>query len=358
MSKINKNLSVLILAGGKGKRLWPLAKEVAPKQFLKIVGKETLLDHTIKRNLKLVQPRNVYIVSIKKYSNKIIPSLKKFKIPKKNLILEPIGKNTAPAVLLASTIIHRKNNDSVILFSPCDQIVTKHKEMISDVKVATRAAELGFIVLFGVKPSSAETEYGYIKFKKGVKGLSSNDRCFTIEEFVEKPAKSIAVKLLNSKKYLWHTGLSLFKSKTVLNEFKINAPSMYKEMINIKEDLVGLAGVYQKIKKIAFEKIIVQQSKKLVLIKAGFVWQDLGQWDLIYNMLPKDKNKNAIKGNVTHLDTSNSFISGQKKRIVTLGLKDIIIVDTDRGLLVAHKNYISKLKEAVESFSLKGKSKQ
>jgi len=344
MGVIDKNLYVVILAGGKGKRLWPLTEGSVPKQFLDIVKEDTFLNHTIKRSLYLVKPENIYIVSIEKYLKQIELSLDNFKIPKENLLLEPEGKNTAPAALFAASFLYRKNPESLLLFCPCDHIITGMKRLTADIKSAVKVSKLGYLTAFGIKPSKPETEYGYIKGKVKVKERGLNSSFYKVDKFIEKPKKKLALKLIRDNNYFWSSGMFLFRNEVILEEFKAKLPVYYRQFMSIDKSRFGLRKVYREMDSISLEKLIIQKSKRLVLIKAGFKWQDLGQWDLLYDALRKDKDKNAIKGDVSFSDVKNCLVLSPRKKTVCLGLKDVVVIDTDAGLLVADKDHLSKLK--------------
>jgi mannose-1-phosphate guanylyltransferase/mannose-6-phosphate isomerase len=349
MIQNSKNLYVVILAGGKGKRLWPLTENSVPKQFLNIIKKDTFLNHTIKRSLYLVKPENIYIVSLGKHSKQINSSLIKYNIPKKNLLLEPEAKNTAPAVLLAVSTIAKKDPESTLLISACDQLISGKTNFIEDSRRAFKACQAGFIVAFGIKPSGPETEYGYMKAGRKPKDRRINFSCYIVDEFIEKPAQKQAAKLTQSKNYSWSSGLFMAKSQTLLAEYKKNALGYYSHFMKKNYNGAGLKKIYHMIKPETFEKLIIQKSSRLTLIKAKFRWQDLGQWDLIYKALKKNKDKNVVSGAVVSSAVKNSLLLSMQKQVVCLGLKDVVVVDTEAGLLIADKNHLYKLKNALNS---------
>ena len=351
MGAINNNLYVVILAGGKGTRLWPLTEHLAPKQFLNIVKNDTFLNHAIRRSLYLVGPENIYIVSIKKYLKQINISLRKFKIPKANILWEPEGKNTAPAVLLAASVLHRRDPESILLICPCDHIVTGRRRFVSDIKSAVEASQLGHIVVFGVKPSRPETEYGYIKIGPRVRKHRTKVSFYRASKFVEKPAKKLASKLIKEGSYYWSSGMFMSKNGIMLEAFKNNFSVYYERIMNVGKSWSGLQKIYKEMKSISLERLIIQRSKRLVLIKSGFKWQDLGQWDLVYDALKKDKNNNAVRGDVFSLDVKNCLILGSGKKIVCLGLRDMVVINTNYGLLAADKKYLFKLKSVLNNLT-------
>lgn len=345
MKEIDRNLYIVLLAGGKSKRLWPLAEGQTPKQFLDIIAQDTFLNHTIRRSLCLVRPENIYIVSLKKYSKRIFLSMDQFKIPRKNLLIEPEPKNTAPAALLAASVICKKNSESVLLFSACDQLVMDQRNFRVDSQRAVKACRMGKVVSFGLKPTRPETEYGYMKISSQSKVRVSKFSFFKIHQFIEKPEEQHAAKLFRRKNYYWSSGLFMMEARIFLSEYKKYASDCYHDFVNQGKKSFHLRNIYKKIQPISLEKLIIQKTTRLVLIKANFKWQDLGQWDLIYEALKKDKKKNIIKGDVSLFEVKKSLVLGLQKKIVCLGLEDVVIVDSKAGLLVADKKYLHKLKE-------------
>lgn len=349
MIRNSKNLYIVILAGGKGKRLWPLTENSAPKQFLNIIKKDTFLNHTIKRSLYLVKPENIYIVSLSKHSKQINSSLTKYNISKKNLLLEPEAKNTAPAVLLAAFTIGKKNPEATLLISACDQFISGKTNFIADSRRAFKICQAGFIVAFGIKPLRPETEYGYMKAGRKPKDRIINFPCHIVDKFIEKPPKKQAAKLTQSKNYYWSSGLFMAKNKTLLAEYKKNDLSHYRYFMKKHHNGTGLKKIYHMIEPGTFEKLIIQKSSRIVLIRARFRWQDLGQWDLVYRALRKNKEKNVISGAVFSSEVKDSLLLSMQKPIVCLGLKDIVVVDTKVGLLISDMEHLYKLKNALKS---------
>ena len=345
----------VIIAGGFGKRLWPKSRKATPKFFLKVEGNRTLLEDTVKRAKRLAPIKNILIITNKEHVSGIKKVLTDF--PRKNIIAEPVSKNTAPAICLASLIAKKRNKNAVIAVMPADQIIESTKTTRGVFSLAVLAANIeGTIVTIGIKPKYAATGYGYIKVSKSHKTLKTDSRykLFSVDEFVEKPALKKAKLFIKTKKYLWNSGIFIGNADTFLDEFKRHSPSIYKIAKKI-EPAIGTSAQQSDINRyyggfsnISIDYAVMEKIKKSFVVEADIDWQDVGSWDSFVKSIKKDSLHNSIIGNSLNIDLKNSIVITDNKRLVaTIGLKDVIIVNTDDATLVCSKDRAEEVRNIV-----------
>ena len=330
MSKqlFSKDVFIVLLAGGRGVRFWPLSQEHHPKQFLKIFGNDSLLVSTFKRIKDIVSRNNIYILTNKSQSSLLKRQLKGLKFPNKNILLEPSVKNTAPAIGLAALEIKKRSPNAVMVVLPCDHLIMDTKHFYRDLIKAVREAKKEKIVIFGIKPDSSETGYGYIKSGRGLK----------IDKFIEKPNTKLAAQYIKSKKYFWNSGIFICKADKLLNEIKLYKPALFRALLQRR---------WNKIQPVSVDVAILERSKSVSMISAHFKWNDLGNWKVWSKLMKKNKSGNFFKGDCKDLGSKNISVLNEGQRVLTLGLKDLIIVNTKNGILVSHKDKTQSIKRLV-----------
>ncbi len=329
-------MKTLILAGGKGTRLWPLSRELMPKQFIKIFDSSSLFQKTLERALVFSKPDEIFVVANVEYKFRIIDDMKdlNIEIPKENIYLEPRAKSTLPAILWVL-----RTNSGKFAILPSDHFV----EVNEDYRNAFRAAEKlseNFLVTFGVKPTKPHTGYGYIKPGKGL-GYG-----FIVDEFKEKPDMMKAKEFVESG-YLWNSGMFLFDSKIFLEEAKNLVPEIFEAF----ETHESLDEVYDKIPEISVDYGILEKSNKVAVVPLDVKWSDLGSFDSLYEILQKDEFGNAAIGEKpVGINSKNNLVVGQKL-IATIGVENLIIVDTEDALLVSKMGESEKVREIYKTLS-------
>jgi len=342
--KKNNNLYAVILAGGVGSRFWPLSRQMAPKQFLKVISDESLIQRTISRIKKLIPAQRILIVTNLNYLHEIKKQLRHFRIPDKNIILEPEAKNTAPSVALAARYLSLKDPDSSMVVLPADHLIFNDKLFNEAIRKATNLAEHNYLVTLGIVPKKAMTGYGYIKTSRKI---DHKIRGFLVAKFIEKPSKEKVSKFIKQKNYFWNSGIFIWKTSSILAEMKRHLPTLYKN-INLILPHKKFVNVWKKISPISIDYGILERSKKVAMVAAKFDWSDIGSWQALKDILKKDRARKIIRADSLDIDSKNILVWSKDRFVATLGLKDIIVVDTPDALLVCRDDYSEKVKKIVE----------
>ena len=340
----------IILSGGAGTRLWPLSWGDHPKQFLPLVTKRTMIQETILRlnGLELGSP----IISCGEgHRFMVAQQIGEVSKDKPVIILEPMAKNTAPAIAAACCAAMKQDKDAVVVVLPSDHVIADVETFQKAVLTAAKNAEKDYLVTFGIVPTFPSTGYGYVKAAG-----AETDGAFTLEKFVEKPCLEKAQEYLASGEYAWNSGMFVFKASTFLDELKIHNPEMAKlsieafEKAEVDSDFIRLnKDSFSQIKGDSIDYAVMEKTSKGKVVKLNAGWDDVGSWSALYDISNKDENQNVINGNdVITLDTTSSYIRGGKRTIATIGLDDVVIVDSDDALLVAAKGKIQDVKKVAE----------
>lgn len=333
----------IILAGGSGSRLWPLSRELYPKQLLNLNSDKSLLQSTYER-LKCFS-ENIISLTNAKHASNVRLQLSEF-TENPVILAEPVAKNTAPAIVLAAKYIMQKcNSDPVIIVVPSDHLIQDNKKFISTVKKGEKLAQEGFIVTFGIKPDYPETGYGYINTSEKL------TEGYKVKEFVEKPDIKTARNYLSSGTYFWNSGIFMFKASTLLDEAIKHAPQIMKISENIdftKSDEIPFIE-FDKMPSISIDYAIMEKSDKIALVKLESDWNDLGSWQSIYDISPKDENGNVFVGHVLDENSKNSFVYSSSKLVATIGLEDTVIVETEDAILACKKDRTQDVKHIYET---------
>lgn len=334
----------IILAGGSGSRLWPLSRELYPKQLLNLNSDKSLLQSTFER-LKTFMPEN-NIVSITNTKHASNVRLQLESISKDITVLsEPLAKNTAPAIAVATKYITAKEKDPVILVVPSDHLIKNNKNFFETVKKGEKLAQEGYIVTFGIEPDYPETGYGYINVLK--KPVLDG---FIVKEFVEKPDVKTAQKYIDAKTYYWNSGIFMFKASTMLEEIKALAPDIYKAMdkFDFSSSEKIEYNLFDKMPSISIDYAIMEKSSKIALVKLESDWNDLGSWQSIYDVSQKDEHNNVIIGNVVDENSKNSLVYSSSKLVATIGLDDVVVVETEDAVLACKKDKAQDVKKVFD----------
>jgi mannose-1-phosphate guanylyltransferase len=347
--EINVMLCALIMAGGRGERFWPLSTEDKPKQFLKLIGEDTMLQMTVKRLLKLIPMERIFIVTGKKYVELVKEQLPK--LPERNIIVEPVGRNTAPCIGLSAFIIDKYYKDAAIAVVPSDHLIIDEDIFRNTISAAYQFVKDNSeaIVTIGMKPNRPDTGYGYIEYEQVCAEIDTYE-VRRVKRFVEKPNFEKAIEYLRKGTFLWNGGMFIWKVNTILeltqkylnrtyailNEIAATDEDEFNEMLDEKYVLVD---------NISVDYGIMEKAQNIFVIPGDFGWDDVGTWYSVERITEKDQDNNVCVGSANVIDGINNVVYSSNKQIITVGLNDIFVVESEDIILIASKNAIEDIKE-------------
>lgn len=333
----------VILSGGSGTRMWPYSRSMYPKQFLPLVGERTMLQETVLRIGSDVSP---IVVCNDDHRFMVAEQLRSCDITPHSIILEPLARNTAPAIALAAIQILNESDD-VMLVLPADHVIPDNEVFHHALTLAEKKAQEGHLVTFGIVPSYAETGYGYIK-------ATGEADVRLVNEFLEKPDAETANAYVESGDYFWNSGMFVFKASAYIEALKEFSPDIYRAceaaLSNSKDDLDFIRvdkDEFNTCPNDSIDYAVMEKTDKAAMVPLNAGWSDVGSWSSLWSVCEKDGEGNAVRGDVIMEDTKNCFIQSQDKLIATVGLEDIVVVQTDDSILVAAKNKVQEVKQIV-----------
>ncbi|MFV9616889.1 MAG: mannose-1-phosphate guanylyltransferase/mannose-6-phosphate isomerase, partial [Gammaproteobacteria bacterium] len=340
--------------GGSGTRLWPLSRKSHPKQLLPLLNQTSLLQDTINRLDGLKDIAHTVVICNEEYRFMVAEQTHATRIGADAIILEPVGRNTAPAIALAAFNAMLTNDDAVLLVLPADHDIKNVSEFHQAIETGLQQALDNHFVTFGIVPDSPKTGYGYIK---SVDTVRVNEVA-AIEKFVEKPDLETATNYLNEGGYYWNSGMFMFKASEYLNALQEFSPEIYSASQNainnaVRDmDFIRIdAEEFKKCPSDSIDYAVMEKVKNAVVIPVDIGWSDVGSWSALHEIGELDENNNVLIGDIKSVSTKNSYVRAENKLVTTLGIEDLIVVDTDDALLVAHKNHVQDIKVIVESLS-------
>lgn len=344
-------LCALIMAGGKGERFWPLSTDEKPKQFLKLLGEETMIHMTVKRIEKLIPIERIFVVTAEIYTDLVKEQLPN--LPQENIIIEPIGKNTAPCIGLSAFIIEKKYKDSSIIVVPSDHLIVDEEKFREIIKTSYNFIQdkEDAIVTLGMKPDRPETGYGYIQYVEDKEQSEVNGlNVFKVMRFVEKPNLQKAQEYIRVGNFLWNGGMFIWKCSTVIKLMKEYLNNTYKVLSEIAATSEGdfnkvLAKKYCEVENVSVDYGIMEKAENIYVIPSDFGWDDIGTWRAVERYREKDDNNNVYVGDIKNIEGHNNIVMGKEKPIVVVGLEDIFVVESDEIIFVGKKKDIERIKE-------------
>jgi mannose-1-phosphate guanylyltransferase len=342
------------MAGGRGARFWPRSRERKPKHLLDIISEKTIIRETVDRIKPLIPPENILVVTGKKHARALIKQLPE--IPSRNIIIEPEGRNTAACIGLAALHIRKIVSDDVMVVLPSDHAVNDSRKFINVVDTAVKvAAQEDGLVTIGIKPSSAQTGFGYIERSSLFKKIA-DEEVFRVKSIREKPDSQKAEEFVQSGIFYWNSGMFIWKASVILKEIGRWLPDLYEGLMKINnslgssEEAAMLPRVYKKLASISIDYGVMEKADNVFMLRGDFGWSDVGSWDALWDISPKDIKGNAVLGGSRIMleDSEDSLIYSPRKLTALVGVKDLIIVETNDALLICKKGRSQDVKKIVE----------
>lgn len=339
----------VILCGGSGTRLWPLSRSSYPKQFVDLGHGKTLFKETVRRAQIVAKDAVPYVVTSD--AHRFYAQANLFECNQQaTIIVEPVPRNTAPAIAAGAYVALSKDPDAVLLVMPSDHAMEDTVAFKTAVEKGIKLAEEGYLVTFGIQPTAPETGFGYIK-----KGKEIGKEGYVVDQFVEKPKEEVARKFLESGNHYWNAGIFMFRADRYLEELKKYAPHLEIEVQNAIKTAVTNAnvisldkGAFEQADSISIDYAVMEHTEKAALVPLNTAWTDLGSWEAFYDSKPKDKSGNVLEGDVISVDTQRCYINSRTRLVATIGLKDLAIVETTDAVLITPLDRAQSVREVVE----------
>jgi mannose-1-phosphate guanylyltransferase/mannose-6-phosphate isomerase len=346
------NVYPILLAGGSGTRLWPVSRQFYPKQLVKFIGEDSLIQSTIRRLVPMLNMENIRIVCGKDHVYEIARHMEEMGVSaEKKILAEPCGRNTAPAILLAMLQVIQKEKDAVLCIFPADHVIRNERGFHQRLESAIKLAEMGYIVTFGITPHYPETGYGYIQGDENIEYGA-----LSVRRFVEKPDLNTAEKYIDAGNYFWNSGMFAFKASVMIQELDIHHVELLHKMKQLPlEGTPVPLKEYQQLPNISIDYAVMEKTDKAAVLPSDFGWSDIGSWKSLYDFTPKDKNGNVIDGDVISENTQNSLIMGHERLIATNKINNMVVVETPDAVFVSDLENSRDVKSIVEKLKEKGR---
>jgi len=346
-------IHAVILAGGSGTRLWPLSRRQLPKQFLRIEGERSLLEATLDRLQPVVDAANALIVTGAEHARgEAYQALHDFQ-----KLLEPVGRNTAPAIALAAAWLSRNGDDPMLVVLPADHVIRDRPAFHEALNRAIAAAEDGALVTFGIRPTGPETGYGYIR------AVTDGNAVVPVERFAEKPDLETARAFLADGNYWWNSGMFVWKASSILAEVERHLPEVFAVLERIRSEWEEAGGDdpqpaveahFDAMPSISIDYGVLERSDRVRLVPCDIGWSDVGSWDAVHDLALQDEHGNALQGNALAIDCANTMVHGDRRLVAAVGVRDLCVVETADAILVAPRGQTQRVREVVDELSRRG----
>jgi len=359
------NIYPVILSGGSGTRLWPLSRAMYPKQFIRFFNGQS--SSFLAAALMRLKPEAGFKAPIVLCNNDhrflVREEVERTEVVPEAIILEPVARNTAPAIVVAALVALKDSPDAILAVMPSDHIVKDNARFAEGIKIAAEVAATGKLVLFGIKPTEPHTGYGYIKKGASLAGFES--RAFAVESFAEKPDRATAQSYLASGQYFWNSGIFVLNARTYLEEVERLEPAIVKAaraaLAGAMEDLGFLRldkASFAESPNISVDYAVMEKTTAAAMLPLDVGWNDVGSWSSLWDIAPRDDNGNFINGDAVLEDTANCYIHSEKPIVATIGVQDLVIVDTPDALLVADKDRAQDVSKIVQRLKQSNRKEQ
>jgi mannose-1-phosphate guanylyltransferase len=350
----------LILAGGTGTRLWPRSRRESPKQFLPLFSARTMLQETCDRLLPILPPERIFVITNEGYVDTVREQLPE--LPAQNVIGEPEGHGTAPAIGLGALYIQKMDPNAVMLSLHADHYIERAEEFRRAILNAAQVAGRGYLVTLGIHPKNPETGYGYIH-RGDLLETAGEQPVYRVAEFVEKPDEATATRFVESGEYYWNSGIFAWQTATLWEEYECYQPALCGQLRKIGRALgtprarAALVRVWGGIANETIDVGIMEKSRRVAVVPTDVGWSDVGSWATLLDLLPSNRESNVVVGDHVGVDTNSSLLYSPNRLIATVGLTDMIVVDTEDAILVCPKERAQEVKHLVEALRKNNKHK-
>lgn len=348
------NITALIMAGGRGERFWPKSRKNMPKQFLSLTDDgKTMIQLTVERISPLVKLEDVYIATNRDYKKLVLEQLPG--LPEGNVLCEPIGRNTAPCIGLGAVHIAKKYEDAMMFVLPSDHLIKFNKMFLRTLQDACDVADKNSnLVTIGITPDYPETGYGYIKFDSH----ETEGRAYKVDRFVEKPSLEVAKEYLATEEYLWNSGMFIWKVSSILKNMQKFMPETYEGLLRIQaaigtdDEEHVLEKEFTALQSQSIDYGIMEKTDDIYILPGTFGWDDVGSWLAVERIKKTNEFGNVVDGNIITVNTHNCVIQGSQKLIATVGMEDMIVVDTEDATLICSKDHAGDIKKVLENLKI------
>jgi mannose-1-phosphate guanylyltransferase len=340
----------LILAGGSGTRLWPHSRSARPKQFLPLGGGRTMLQETVDRTLPIIPHERVFVATGPAYAELVRAQLPE--LPPENILVEPSGRGTAPCIGRAALHLRQRDPDAVMAVLSADHRIERAEEFCQALLVGRMMAQQGHLVTLGIQPTAPSTGYGYIR-RGGLLFQEGSHSVYRVDGFVEKPNVERAYAYVSSGEYFWNAGMFVWRADRILQELALHRPALAQALaligaaIGSPEQQRVLEHVWADVENVAIDVAVMEQTEYAAVIPADLGWSDVGDWASLADTLPKDGHGNAVVGKYVGVDTRNSLIYGNGRIVATIGVEELVIVDTHDVVLICPRSRVQDVKAMV-----------
>ena len=356
-------MHAVIMAGGKGARFWPRSRNRLPKHLLDIISERTIIQETVDRISPLFPPEKILIVTGSAHAEELMRQLPG--IPERNILIEPVGRNTAPCIGLAATVLRKTVGDDVMVVLPSDHRIADPEAFLQTIRASVAAAEQGDrLVTIGIKPTGPETGYGYIE--QGDRfGTFEGMEVFSVRSIREKPNLEQAKSLLATGGFLWNSGMFIWKTSAILRALEEFLPDLYAGLLEL-EGVLGTADekaaiheAYNRFQSISIDYGVMEKAKNTFIVPGDFGWSDVGSWDALWEVSEHDEQGNAVRcpEGFIGIDTRNALVHSNGKLVALVGLDDVIVVETNDTILVCKRGASQDVKKVVDILEAEGRTK-